>query len=104
MAIFLQYFVVALAVLLAAAYVAAKYLPAAWRRRLAYLLTHRGANQSALARWLDTDATCGSGCGSCGSCALEQPAQPATGHRVIALHEQRVDTTASGPGHRAQGD
>ena len=95
-----QYLVVALVVLWAAAYLAAKYLPAAWRRRLVYLLTRRGANQSKLSRWLGTDASCGSGCGSCGSCAAEQPAQPASGRRVITLHAHDADTTAGDPAKR----
>ena len=79
--------IVALIVVLAALYVAAKYLPAGWRQRLVYLLTRRGAGHSKLARWLHTESSCGSGCDSCKSCA--DPVAPEPGaQRVIKLHRK----------------
>lgn len=83
-----QQLVVALIVLLAALYIGRKYLPAAWRRRLVHFFTRRGAEQSRLVRWLDTDASCGSGCGSCNTCEPAQP-EPAGKHRVIKLRVDR---------------
>jgi hypothetical protein len=85
-----QHIIVALVVLVAAVYVARKYLPAAWRRRLVYALTRRGAEQSKLVRWLDTDASCGSGCDSCKACEDTPAAPPQDGkHRVIPLRVER---------------
>jgi hypothetical protein len=87
-----QYLVVALIVVLAALYVGRKYLPAAWRRRTVHFFTRRGAEQSRLVRWLDTDDSCGSGCGSCNTCEPGEPeqAEPTAGkHRVIKLHVKR---------------
>jgi hypothetical protein len=84
-----QHIIVALVVLVAAVYVARKYLPAAWRRRLVYALTRRGAEQSKLVRWLDTDASCGSGCDSCKACEDTPAAPPEGKHRVIPLRVER---------------
>jgi len=85
-----QTIIVALVVLVAAVYVARKYLPAAWRRKLVYALTRRGAaEQSTLVRWLDTDASCGSGCDSCKACDDTPAAPPEGKHRVIPLHPER---------------
>jgi hypothetical protein len=84
-----QYLAVALIVLLAALYAGRKYLPAALRRRVVYLLTRRGAEQSKLVKWLDTDASCGSGCDTCKACDTT-PAAPAEGkHRIISLRVEK---------------
>lgn len=85
-----QELVVGLFVVLAAVYVGAKYLPAAWRIRIVNRLSRGGAD-STLVRWLDTGGSCGSGCNSCNTC--ETPAEPTppagSKHRVIKLHEKR---------------
>ena len=52
--------VVALVVVVAALYVGAKYLPAAWRLAIVNRLSRGGAD-SALVRWLDTADSCGGG-------------------------------------------
>jgi hypothetical protein len=84
-----QHVIVAIIVALAALYAGRKYLPAAWRRRAVWLLSRRGGKQSALVRWLDTDASCGSGCDTCKACETT-PAEPPEGkHRVIKLHVDR---------------
>jgi hypothetical protein len=88
-----QQLAVALIVVLAALYVGAKYLPAAWRLRIVNRLS-RGGTESTLVRWLDTGASCGGGCKSCRTCEPSTvpvpPAAPAAGkHRVIKLHEKR---------------
>ena len=85
-----QELVVALSVVLAAAYVGANYLPAAWRLRIVNRLS-RGGSDSTLVRWLDTGGSCGGGCKTCNTCETpEEPAAPAAGkHRVIKLHEKR---------------
>jgi hypothetical protein len=84
----LQNLIVAIIVILAALYAAAKYLPASWRRRVVYLLARHGAEQSRLARWLGTESSCGSGCDTCKACADPAPTEP-TPHRVIKLHQRR---------------
>ncbi len=71
-----------------------KYLPAAWRQQIVYVLSRRGLSQDRLARFFNTESSCGSGCGSCGSCgdSSAPPAPPANGgpaRRVIQLHVQR---------------
>ena len=85
-----QELVVALVVVVAFAYVGAKYLPQAWRIRIVNRLSN-GGTDSKLVRWLDTGGSCGSGCKSCNTC--ETPAEPAAPeggkHRVIKLHEKR---------------
>ena len=85
-----QELVVGLFVVLAAVYVGAKYLPAAWRIKIVNRLSRGGAD-SRLVRWLDTGGSCGSGCNSCNTC--ETPAEPTppagSKHRVIKLHEKR---------------
>jgi len=85
-----QELVVALVVVVAAVYVGAKYLPAAWRIRLVNRLSRGGAD-SRLVRWLGTADSCGGGCKSCNTC--DTPAEPAAPegnkHRVIKLHEKR---------------
>jgi hypothetical protein len=94
----IQELAVAAIVLLAALYVGAKYLPAAWRRRLVFALS-RSEGESRLTRWLGTEASCGAGCASCKACAPATPdaagnapsaETPAPGgRRVIKLHERR---------------
>ena len=89
-----QELVVALVVVLAAVYVGAKYLPAAWRLRIVNRLSSGGAD-SRLVRWLDTGGSCGTGCKTCNTCDTSaqpaaEPTPPAGGkHRVIKLHEKR---------------
>jgi hypothetical protein len=85
-----QELVVALVVLVAAVYVGAKYLPAAWRIGIVNRLS-RGGTDSKLVRWLDTADSCGGGCKTCQTC--ETPVEPTAPvgnkHRVIKLHEKR---------------
>ena len=84
-----QELIVALIVLVAAVYIGAKYLPAAWRIKAVNRLSHGGAD-SPLVRWLDAGGSCGGGCKSCNTC--ETPAEPAppagNTHRVIKLHKK----------------
>jgi hypothetical protein len=77
-------------VLVAAVYVGAKYLPAAWRVRIVNRLSKGGAD-SKLVRWLDTGGSCGSGCNSCNTCETPaEPTPPESGkHRVIKIHQDR---------------
>jgi hypothetical protein len=82
----IQNLAVAVIVGLAALYVASKYLPASWRQKLVYLLTRRGASQSKMAQWLNTESSCGSGCDTCKACA--EP-EPASSERVIKIHVRR---------------
>ncbi|MDL2356782.1 MAG: hypothetical protein QFF03_16145 [Pseudomonadota bacterium] len=82
--------IVAVIVLFAALYVARKYLPKSWRTRLVYLLAARGASQAALARWLNTESSCGSGCDTCKACAEPAPKPTAAAaERVIKIHVRR---------------
>jgi hypothetical protein len=85
-----QELVVALVVVLAAVYVGAKYLPAAWRIRIVNRLSRGGAD-SALVRWLDTGGSCGTGCKTCTTCETPEapPAPAGSTHRVIKLQEKR---------------
>ncbi|MDB5936732.1 MAG: hypothetical protein JWQ01_4076 [Massilia sp.] len=76
-----QNLIVAVIVAAAALYVARKYMPAGWRQKLVYLLTARGASQSKMAQWLNTQSSCGSGCETCKSCAEPEP----TSKRVIKI-------------------
>jgi hypothetical protein len=83
-----QYLVVGLIVLVALLQLVRKYLPAGARRRLVYLARGRKGD-SALARWLDKDDSCGSGCDTCKACETEPP-PPAEGkHRVIRMRVER---------------
>jgi hypothetical protein len=87
----LENLIVAVIVALAAVYAGAKFLPAGWRRRIVYLLARRGAEQSAMAQWFNTESSCGGGCKSCNACATPSadPAPPETaGQRVITLHRR----------------
>lgn len=86
----IQYLVVGVIVLLAAMYAAAKYLPKTWRQRLVYTFSD-GSGKGPLARWLDKESGCGSGCDTCGSCA-PAPALPEKddkGRKVIQLRVER---------------
>jgi hypothetical protein len=78
----IQNLIVAVIVVIAALYVARKYLPAGWRQKLVYPLTRRGAGQSKMARWLNTESSCGSGCDTCKSCA---DPEPQSSERVIKI-------------------
>jgi hypothetical protein len=82
----IQNLIVALIVAFAALYVARKYLPSSWREKLVYLLARRGASQSTMAQWLNTESSCGSGCDTCKSCAEPEP-EPS--ERVIKIHVRR---------------
>lgn len=84
-----QYLVVALIVLCAALYAAAKYLPVGWRRSVVYRFSD-GSGKGWLARWLDKESGCGSGCDTCGSCAPEpMPEKDEQGRKVIRVHLKR---------------
>ena len=79
--------IVALIVLAAAVHAATRYLPASWRQQIVYALTRRGAGLARMARWFNTESSCGGGCASCKSCATPEPAAPAPGtRRVIKIH------------------
>ena len=84
-----QYLVVGVIVLLAALYAAGKYLPVAWRRKVVYRFSD-GSGQGWLARWLDKESGCGSGCDTCGSCAPEpMPEKDEKGRKIIRVHVER---------------
>ena len=80
-----QNLIVAVIVVLALLYVARKYMPSGWRTKLVYLLAARGASQSKMAQWLNTESSCGSGCDTCKVCAEPEP----TSERVIKIHVRR---------------
>jgi hypothetical protein len=82
--------IVALIVAVAALSVAAKYVPASWRRQALYQLDRRGLAPAPVVRWLGTKSSCGSGCDSCKACADPADSAPAPGaRRVIKLHVRR---------------
>lgn len=83
-----QELIVGVIVALAALYAGAQYLPAAWRRALVHRLS-QGGQQSRLVKWLDTSASCGSGCNSCNTCEPAEPAPPPGKGKVIKIHERR---------------
>ena len=84
-----QYVIVAVIVALAALYAAVKYLPKTWRERIVHKLSG-GTGQGRFVKWLGTDASCGSGCDSCGTCETEPlPQQDAKGRKIIPVHVQR---------------
>ncbi|MGZ5201993.1 DUF6587 family protein [Ramlibacter sp.] len=85
----IQYLIVGIIVLLAALAAARKYLPAAWRQRLVYRLSRGKAGPSRVVRWLDTDASCGSGCDTCKACEDTPATAPDSKHRVIKLRVER---------------
>jgi hypothetical protein len=84
-----QYLVVGLIVLFAALYAAGKYLPLSVRRKIVYKFSD-GSGKGLLARWLDKDAGCGSGCDTCGTCASEpMPEKDGQGRKIIQVHLKR---------------
>lgn len=84
-----QYLIVAVIVALAALYAAVKYLPKTWRQRIVHKLSG-GTGQGRFVKWLGTDASCGSGCDSCGTCETEAvPDKDAKGRKIIPVHVQR---------------
>lgn len=88
-----QELVAGIIVVLAVLYVGAKYQPDSWRRAIVHRLS-QGGKQSTLVKWLDTSASCGSGCNSCRSCddgggAAEPSPPPGKGSgKVIKIHER----------------
>lgn len=78
----LEYIVVGVIVAAAAFYAARRFMPASWRRRMAYRL---GGRESKLANLLNPDPGCGSGCDSCKACAEPEP-EPAQ-RRIITIHK-----------------
>lgn len=86
----IQQAVVGMIVVLAALYALVKFMPAAWRRKLVYKLSHRG--QAKLARVVDSTGSCGGGgsaCDTCGTCEDEQAPPAKDGKRVIKLRVER---------------
>jgi hypothetical protein len=91
----LQELVAGIIVALAVLYAGAKYLPDSWRRAIVHRLS-KGGRQSWLASWLaswlvkrlDTSASCGSGCNTCGPTEPTPPAGKGNG-KVIRIHERR---------------
>ena len=89
MAAVLQYLIVGVIVVLALLYAAVKYLPKSWRQRLVYKLSGRNG-KGRLVQFLDTDASCGSGCDTCGSCApAALPETDEKGRKIIQVHVKR---------------
>lgn len=89
-----QQIIVGIIVAAAALHASRKYLPAAWRQQIVFVLSRRGLSQDRLARFFNTESSCGSGCGSCGSCGdSSAPPAPASeggpARRVIMLNVQR---------------
>jgi hypothetical protein len=84
-----QQIAVAVIVVLALAYVGAKYLPKGWRTWIVYRLSRNGGEKSTLVQWLDTGSSCGSGCDSCKACEDTAPVTSPTEHRVIKLHKKQ---------------
>jgi hypothetical protein len=75
-----QNLIVAAIVVVALLYIVRKYLPAGLRQKLVYWLSARGASQTRMARWLNAESSCGSGCDTCKACA-----EPASTQRVIKI-------------------
>lgn len=70
----MQELAVALIVAAASAYLFIKYMPKGLRRSLSARL----ASYPRIARWFGSQASCGSGCNTCGSCDTEPQANPRT--------------------------
>ena len=93
----IQNLIVALIVLASACFVARKYLPKILRRRLAGFTAKqaRRTGFARLARWLEAElpaaASCGDGCGTCGSCG---PAPAVT--QAPAVHRISADSLRRG--------
>ncbi|MES2743535.1 MAG: DUF6587 family protein [Pseudomonadota bacterium] len=94
-----QQLIVAVIVVGAGLHACTKYLPVAWRRRIVYLLSARGADQRRMAAVFQTQASCDDGCASCTSCGSEGAASAPSAslaagvdagpaRRVIRLHVQ----------------
>ncbi|WP_028102664.1 DUF6587 family protein [Pseudoduganella violaceinigra] len=86
-----QEIIVGIVVAAAALHAARKYLPAAWRQQIVFALSRRGLPQDKLARFFNTESSCGSGCGSCGGCgdssaALAPPSDGGPARRVIKIY------------------
>jgi hypothetical protein len=81
--------IAALIVLFAALYVARKYMPKSWRVKLVFLLQRRGASQAKMAKWLNTESSCGSGCDTCKACEEPVARDDEASRRVIKLHVKR---------------
>lgn len=89
-----QQVIVALIVVAALVHFCTKYLPAALRKQIVYVLSRRGFDQNKLAKLFNTKSSCGDGCASCGSCETTPAASSdATTSkplkRVIMLRVQR---------------
>jgi hypothetical protein len=89
-----QQVIVGVIVAVALLHFVTKYMPAALRRQIVYVLSRRGYNQSKLAKLFNTQSSCGSdgGCSSCGSCETDSTPPADTSapmKRVIKLHVQR---------------
>ena len=81
-----QNLIVALIVIAAVLHFSTKYLPKAWRKRIALALARHGtAGQKAAAFYAPTAAGCGDGCSSCGTCA-DDGAPAKDDPRIIKLH------------------
>lgn len=80
----MQELIVALAVAAAFGYLCVKYMPKKLRARLAARLSAHPR----LARWIGKDASCASGCDTCGAC--DTPAAPDGERReqVVTLHRR----------------
>jgi len=81
-----QNLIVAVIVVGAVLHFSTKYLPKAWRKRIALALAGHGkAGQKAAAWYVPAAAGCGDGCSSCGTCGDDTP--PAKDDpRIIKLH------------------
>jgi hypothetical protein len=89
----LQDLIVAMIVVVALLQVCRRYLPATLRQRIVHGLARRGFDQARMAKLFKTQASCGDGCGSCGSCettpAADAPKDTGVARRVITLHVPR---------------
>jgi hypothetical protein len=90
----LQELIVALIVFAASVQACRKFLPAALRQRMVYALSKKGFDQDKLAKLFKTEANCGNGCGSCGSCdttpaPIDIANDGGAKRRVIMMNVQR---------------
>jgi hypothetical protein len=86
----IQTLIVAVAVACAALYAAGKYVPLRWRERIVHKLSG-GTGKGWYVKWFGTDASCGSGCDTCGSCETPAPLPEVDdkGRKIIELHVKR---------------
>ena len=90
-----QQVIVGVIVAVAVLHFVTKYMPAALRRQIVYILSRRGYDQSKLAKLFNTQSSCGSdgGCSSCVSCETTPSDAPADTSnslkRVIKIQVQR---------------